>query len=112
MLPVGVQRERGTSSPPRCAPPSLAGQGAGARLTNEQAQVAGVLQLVRAPVEPVMRELKLHSMFAEGRKFRHGYSQLQMWYKTMIHMRARDMYIKHDRGQQRRRLHGPYRHFD
>jgi hypothetical protein len=51
-------------------------------------------------------------MFAEGRKFRHGYNQLQMWYKTMAHMRARDMYITHDRGQQRRRLHGPYSHFD
>jgi hypothetical protein len=34
-------------------PPSLAGQAAGTALTNEQAQVAGIIQLVRAPVEPV-----------------------------------------------------------
>lgn len=80
-------------------------------LTQEQRAVVGMMQLARAPVEPVMQQAKLPKMFHK-QGFRGEAHDLQMWYKVHIHMRARDMYITADAGHQRHRMYGPYPHFN
>ena len=70
-----------------------------------------MVQLARAPVEPVMGEFKKQAMFADSAHFRRTPEKMQMWYKATAHARIRDMYITHDAGFQRHRMCGPYPHF-
>ena len=70
-----------------------------------------MIQLVRGPIESVMGEFTSKQKIWDA-KFQRYPDLFHMYYKTLTHMRIRDMYIKADAGHQRRRAGcGPYPHW-
>ena len=69
-----------------------------------------MIQLVRGPIESVMGEFTSKQKIWDA-KFQRYPDLFHMYYKTLTHMRIRDMYIKADAGHQRRRGCGPYPHW-
>ena len=76
----------------------------------EQLEVGAMIQLARGPVESVMGEFTNKQKIWDA-KFQRFPDLFQMYYKTLTHMRVRDIYIKADAGQPRRRGCGPYSHW-
>ena len=83
---------------------------ANANWTQEQLEVGAMIQLARGPVESVMGEFTNKQKIWDA-KFQRYPDLFQMYYKTLTHMRVRDIYIKADAGQPRRRGCGPYSHW-
>jgi hypothetical protein len=68
-----------------------------------------ITQLVRGPVEPGMRMMKLNGMFQ--RRYRGSWENMQMFYKVAVHLRAVDMYEQSEFGFPFHRGYGPFLHF-
>lgn len=78
-------------------------------MSAEQLAVYNILQMIRAPVEPMMEEFKKPGMFKGF--YRGCIRNLQTCFAASMHARARDIYIRADAQGNRRRGFGPFSHF-
>ena len=77
-------------------------------LSAEQQALHQIIQLIRAPVEPLMKEMKKCGMW--GRPFRGAYHNMQTFFEVSVNARALEMYIIADQTGERRRGFGPMAH--
>lgn len=75
----------------------------------DQLKVYNILQMIRSPIERIMREYKIPSMFKDT--FRGKDTSLQTYFTVWAHAKTRDMYHMSDQIGNRRRGFGAYRHF-